>query len=145
MKPYLSCMNAITKHMKDSFIIIPTTWANRKNPNTPSTSSQISKDSPMNSQPNKSLNTVWAVPLPKNLPVTLHCWTILMLQRIRTLNCELVGIGSTPPNSIRTIIICRSWESKNPTNSVIRQVIHWIKLNYIFMNKYDHKRANGYI
>jgi len=38
MKPYPSCMNAITKHMKDGFIIIPTTWTSKRNPNTPSTS-----------------------------------------------------------------------------------------------------------
>ena len=79
MKPYLSCMNAVTKHMKDNFIIIPTTWASRRNLNTPSTSSQISKDSPINSQPNKRLNAMWVVPFPKNLLVTLQRWTILML------------------------------------------------------------------
>ena len=128
MKSYLSCMNAVTKHMKDSFIIISTTWASRRNPNTPSTSSQISKDSPMNSQPNKSLNAMWVVPFPKNLSVNLQLWIILMLQRISTLNCELIGIGSTPPNNIWTILICRSRDNKNPI--IIYRLV--IKKKYMF-------------
>jgi len=72
MKPYPSCANADTKHMKTCFISIPTAHASTRDPNTSFTPFQVSNDAPMYDQPNKCLNVMWVFPFAKDFLVTLH-------------------------------------------------------------------------
>ena len=64
MKPYLSSIDAVTKHMNCSLIFSPPSGAKRGYAHSPLASTKIGKDALLSYQPYKSLYTMSSFPIP---------------------------------------------------------------------------------